>query len=194
MKTVKGVGHCIVCGISYSYNREERSNVCNVCECSIPTVCSCGCGELLLNPDNRGRCRKFIYGHNNKNGNHPRLGVVQSSDEVIRRTKAMLKHFRNKEPTCLEKELYEFLNCHDVVYESQKQFGRTIVDAFISNINLAIYADGRYWHDKPEIMARDKRNNDRLQNRGIEVLRLSSVDNGYHLDMELLKRRLMRDN
>jgi len=28
--------------------------------------CNCGCGEIIENPDNRGRIRQFIRGHNSK--------------------------------------------------------------------------------------------------------------------------------
>jgi very-short-patch-repair endonuclease len=183
----KGVGHCRVCGTEYSYNRGDGRNVCHACECSTQSHCACGCGGIVMNPDSRGRYRKFIYGHNNKNGNHPRIGVTQPEAEVIKRTKAMLKHFRTKVPTCIELELYGFLDSVGVEYEPQKQIGRTVVDAFVPNLNLVVYADGRYWHDKPEIRERDLRNDGRVLRRGYNLLRLSSVDNGYHLDLTPLK-------
>jgi len=150
-------------------------------------LCKCGCGKVIFNPDSHYRYRDFIYGHANKNGNHPRLGVTQTEAEVTKRIKAMFRHFREKQPTYLEKELYWYLDNSDAKYEPQKQFGRTIVDAFIPELKLAIYADGRYWHDKPEVVKRDKRNEIRLRKRDIDVLRLSSIDNGYHLDLEPLK-------
>lgn len=154
---------------------------------SIESLCKRGCGGVISNPDTHYRYRNFIYGHNNKNGNHPRIGVMQPEVEVVKRTKAMLKHFRTKAPTCIELELYGFLDSVGVEYEPQKQIGRTVVDAFIPNLNLVIYADGRYWHDKPEIRERDLRNDGRVLRRGYNLLRLSSVDNGYHLDLEPLK-------
>lgn len=154
---------------------------------SIETLCKCGCGGVVYNPDDHFRHRKFIYGHNNKNGNHPRIGITQTEDEVIKRTRAMFKHFRKKKPTCIEKELYDYLGGACIEYEPQKQISRTIIDAFVPSLNLAIYADGQYWHTKLEVIARDLRNNDRIKNRGFSLLRLKSVDNGYHLDLEPLK-------
>jgi len=171
----------------FSCFRQPRVYVKSVEFYSIKSLCKCGCGGTVLNPDNHFRYRKFIYGHNNKNGNHPRIGVIQTEDEVIKRTKAMLKYFRKKNPTCIERELYNFLDDAGIEYEPQKQVGRTIIDAFVSGLNLAIYADGQYWHTKPEVMARDLRNNDRIKNRGFSLLRLKSIDNGYHLDLEPLK-------
>jgi len=171
----------------FSCFRQPRIYVKKVDLYSVETLCGCGCGRVIMNPDSHYRYRRFIYGHNNKNGNHPRLGTEQAEKEVIKRTKAMLKHFRERKPTCIEKELYNFLDNVGVEYEPQKQIGRTIIDAFVPSLNLAIYADGRYWHTKPEVMARDLRNNSRIKSRGLSLLRLESIDNGYHLDLEPLK-------
>jgi very-short-patch-repair endonuclease len=175
----RGTGICVICGKKYQYSRQKRGCVCHHCESSEKILCKCGCGNIIMNPDNRGRRRLYIYGHQGS-GNR---GRVQSKEEVNKRLKSMMAHFREKNPTCLEKELYGFLNRSNINYEPQKQFGRTIVDAFIPNLNLAIYADGNYWHDKPEIKERDERNNKRLCDRGLDVLRLRSIDNGYHLDL-----------
>jgi len=48
--------------------------------------------------------------------------------------------------------------------------GITVADFFVEP-NIAIYADGDYWHSLPKSIIRDKRNNKVLKNHGFVVLR-----------------------
>ena len=185
----KGLGGCSVCGSTYQYDRMSRTRVCSDCFGSTVSYCQCGCGQKVLNPDIRGRYRRYIYGHQNKLGLN-RKGKSQSEEEITKRTKSLLKHFRTKEPTCIERELYEFLDSMNIVYEPQKQFGRTVADAFVPSLELAIYADGAYWHNRPEVVEQDSRSNKRILSMGLKLLRLKSIDNGYHLDLDPLKHIL----
>lgn len=155
---------------------------------SVKTLCSCGCGSIILNPDDHYRYRKFLAEHRNSNGTHPRKGFKESDEHTRNRISKMFKRFKTKTPTCLEKELYKFLNDNKIYFISQKQIGRTCVDAFIPVFNLCIYADGNYWHSKPEVKKRDAKISKSLKEKGYKVLRLKSKDNGYHLNIIPLKK------
>ena len=153
---------------------------------TIETICACGCGKTFLNPDDHYRYRKFLAEHRNAGGTHPRLGCTESEEKVIKRISKTHKRFKNKIPTCIELELYEFLQENNIEFEQQKQIGRTVPDAYISSINLCIYADGEYWHNKPEVIRRDTRITKQSQDKGFFVLRLKSINNGYNLDLQPL--------
>ena len=155
----------------------------------VKTKCACGCGEVIMNPDNHYRYRKFIPSHRNAGGTHPRLGFKEPEEHVEMRMKGMYKHFENNE-TGIEKELYSYLDLKEVVYERQKQIGRTRPDAYIPELNLCVYADGEYWHSKPSVKTRDRRLTKTLISKGYNVLRLPSINNGYNLDMTELENML----
>jgi hypothetical protein len=113
---------------------------------SVPTECECGCGGIIMNPDDHNRWRRFLPDHANKNGTHPQLGRKEPDANVEKRLDSLLKTLKEKGPTCLERDLYYYLDKQGVKYEKQKRIKRTIVDAFVKEFNLAIFADGEYWH------------------------------------------------
>lgn len=153
---------------------------------SIETICKCGCGKIVLNPDDHYRYRKFIPEHRNGGRTHPRFGYKESEEHVKFRVSRILSRFKNKVPTCIEKELYDYLDTKNIEYEKQKQVGRFIPDAYILQYNLCIFADGGYWHNRPEIVKRDKRCNVYLLKLGYNILRLKTLDLGYKLDLSTL--------
>jgi len=140
---------------------------------------------VILNPDNRGRFRRYIYSHQANAGSNCR-GRKQSKEEIEKRLHSLHKHFNSKKPTGIELALYNFLDSTGLSYEKQKQIGKTLADAFVPSLKLALYADGRYWHDKPDVIVRDLRANAIIRSRGYNLMRLSSIDNGYHLDLKPL--------
>lgn len=153
---------------------------------SVPTECACGCGGTVMNPDDHYRYRKFLPTHANKNGTHPRIGMKESDENVEKRLDSLLITLLKKGPTCLERDLYYFLDRNGIDYEKQIRIKRTIVDAFVKSHNLAIFADGNYWHSKPEVAKRDIVQNKTLRGLGYNVIRLPSINYGKNLNFEPL--------
>ncbi len=153
---------------------------------SVETKCKCGCGGIIMNPDDHYRYRMFLTNHANKNGTHPRIGVKEPDENVEKRLDSLLITLKKKGPTCLERDLYYFLDKNGIEYEKQIRIKRTIVDAFVKSHNLAIFADGNYWHDKPEVAKRDVINTKILRDLGYKVIRLPSINYGKNLNFEAL--------
>ncbi len=84
---------------------------------------------------------------------------------------------KSKYPTSVERELYSFLDYYGYVYEQQKDFGRTIPDAFVTSLSLAIFVDGEYWHSLPGRRSKDIECNEYLMSQGIHVIRLDTCRN-----------------
>lgn len=96
----------------------------------------------------------------------------------------------NKE-TYLESELYSYLHSIGIDFEKQKQVHRCIPDAYIDSMKLCIFADGIYWHNKPEVIDRDKRINKELRKLGYRVIRVGE-DSHRRLDIHKLKTMYRR--
>ena len=161
---------------------------------SVPTECACGCGGVIMNPDDHYRWRKFLPDHANKNGTHPQIGRTEPDENVEKRLEGLSKTLRKKGPTCLEKDLYKFLDSQGIEYVSQKRIKRTLADAYIPKYNLVLFADGIYWHDMEENKEKDKRHNEMLKDLGYNVLRLRSTRSGKTLDFTLLKEFLAENS
>jgi very-short-patch-repair endonuclease len=191
---------CIHCGKEFysTYNKPRRAEKYCSSKCyhthvkirepfySVQTPCKCGCGGFIMNPDTHYRYRNFIPGHVNKGGTNHNIGRIQSIGEKEKRIESMAKHFNSGKYTCLERQLYQFLELHGFEYIKQKQFSYTIPDAFIPSLNLVIYADGRYYHEKPEVADRDSRIDSTIKESGFNLIRLKSIDLGYILDLKPL--------
>lgn len=66
-------------------------------------------------------------------------GVLTKAREVLR-----LAH-----PTSIERMLGEEIDRRRVVSESEKRIGWVLIDRFLPDYNIAIFADGCYWHGCP---------------------------------------------
>lgn len=95
---------------------------------------------------------------------------------------------KSKEPTSIEKAVYDYLVLNKIVFEKQKVInGKYVVDAYIPNLNLVIEADGIYWHSKPISLKRDKIKDAYLKEQGFNLIRLpeNEIRNGkFQLDLE----------
>ena len=88
--------------------------------------------------------------------------------------KGLLKQQNMKEPTSIEKKVYDFLILKGIIFEKQKLInGKFIVDVYIPSLNLVIEADGNYWHSLDRVMKKDKAENAYLKKCGFKMLRLS---------------------
>ena len=90
------------------------------------------------------------------------------------RLKRLLQVFPVKD-TSIEVALQNELIKKGIVFEKHKSIlGITQPDAFIEP-NICIYADGDYWHSRPEVAMRDERINEALQ-KNFLVLRYSEKE------------------
>jgi very-short-patch-repair endonuclease len=83
----------------------------------------------------------------------------------------------SKEPTSIEKKVYDELKERGILFEKQKLInGRFLVDAYIPSLNLIIEADGNYWHSLDRTVKKDKAENAYLTTCGFNLLRLTETE------------------
>jgi very-short-patch-repair endonuclease len=88
-----------------------------------------------------------------------------------------LKQANNKEPTNIERIVYDYLDNQNIVFEKQKSIGSGfIVDAYIPSLNLVVEADGSYWHSTERGLKTDLRKNTYIKEQGLDLLRLSEAE------------------
>ena len=91
--------------------------------------------------------------------------------------KGIFKQQTMKEPTSIEKKVYDELKGRGLLFEKQKLInGKFLVDAYIPSLNLVIEADGDYWHSLDRVKKRDKAKNAYLKTCGFDLLRLSETE------------------
>lgn len=101
--------------------------------------------------------------------------------------KGLLKQQTMKEPTSIEKKVYEELKVRGILFEKQRLInGKFLVDAYIPSLNLVIEADGDYWHSLDRVKKRDKAKNAYLTKCGYNLLRLTETE----INNGLFKERL----
>lgn len=99
-----------------------------------------------------------------------------------------------KAGTSIEIAIENILKELNIQYTTQKPLLRlTVVDFFIEP-NIVIYADGDYWHNLPESIKRDKRNNAALKEAGYDVLRFwgSQIQDNPNQVMEQINETIDR--
>lgn len=104
-----------------------------------------------------------------------------------------MKHSKTKN-TSIELKVEQMLKELGINYESQKCIpeGRTIADFYIPEQRLVIYADGLYWHSKPERIIRDKKQNVLLKQNGFNILRLgeNEIKNSPELVVDKINKKI----
>jgi very-short-patch-repair endonuclease len=95
----------------------------------------------------------------------------------------------DRKETGIELKLQSLLLALDIEFETQKPIlGVTIADVFILP-NVAIFADGTYWHGDPMTQYKDAEKTKRLRSAGYVVLRLDEEE--IEEDTELVKSKLL---
>jgi len=90
---------------------------------------------------------------------------------------ACIKQQNSKEPTSIEKKVYNELKEKGILFEKQKLInGRFLVDVYIPSLNLIIEADGDYWHSLDRTIKKDKAENAYLKTCGFNLLRLTETE------------------
>lgn len=100
---------------------------------------------------------------------------------LVSSLKGRIKQAQMKEPTSIEKIVYNYLYNKGITFEKQKPIGnRFIVDTYIPSLNLVIEIDGNYWHSTIRGIKTDERKNCYLSQKGYNLIRLSEdeVKNG----------------
>ena len=91
------------------------------------------------------------------------------------------KQQNSKEPTSIERKVYDYLLHQGILFEKQKLInGRFLVDVYIPDLNLIIEVDGDYWHGSDRVQKKDKAENAYLNKCGFNLIRLSEtqINNG----------------
>jgi len=74
--------------------------------------------------------------------------------------------------TSIELKMERELKRINICYQKQVPLcDITVVDFYLPEYKIVIYADGDYWHNIPEVRDRDKRQNRILEDKGYRVLR-----------------------
>ena len=140
--------------------------------------------KLSLSKDAKEKLRQRMLGNQIRKG----LRHTEESKQKIRDSmtieeyrqagiKGVKKQQDMKEPTSIEKTLYDYLLMKGVLFERQKLInGRFLVDAYIPSLNLIIEADGNYWHGLDRIIKKDKAENAYLKKCGFNVIRLTEEE------------------
>lgn len=81
--------------------------------------------------------------------------------------------YKYRGPTDIEEMLMDELDSRKIIYEPQYQIGRYHIDFAFPESNLAVEADGTYWHSRKGVSAKDRRKNQYLQSQGWTVLRFT---------------------
>jgi DNA mismatch endonuclease (patch repair protein) len=102
----------------------------------------------------------------NKNGHH-----TEETKEKIRQKRLLQKPmFRD---TIIEKIIEKELSKSNIYFIKQAPLcGVTITDFYLPEYRIAIYCDGDYWHNRLEIMNKDKKINSILSYNGFGIIRL----------------------
>lgn len=94
--------------------------------------------------------------------------------DLSKRRWAASRASRGAGPSCLEKSIAKTLDSLHVPYESEYRIGRFLVDFAIPSLNLAIEADGEYWHKNRQDY--DAARDDEIGQAGYRVYRFSEQD------------------
>ena len=104
--------------------------------------------------------------------NHPSKRPEVRQKIQLARMKQVLP-IRN---TSIELALFSELESRKIPFIKHKSIlGFTQPDAFIEP-NICVYADGDYWHNRPEVKEKDERINEVLPQAGFKVLRYTETE------------------
>lgn len=91
--------------------------------------------------------------------------------------KGITKQQTMKEPTSIEKAVYDELKDRGLLFEKQYLVnGKFLVDAYIPSLNLVIECDGDYWHSLDRVIKRDRAKNAYLTKCGYGLARFTETD------------------
>lgn len=157
--------------------------------------CSKKCGYLGVHNKNKGKIRvekiriqcelcgkeKFIY---------PSLiGKAKYCSIKCHNISNVLKMPTKR--TTIEIKLAEILNELNITFKEQVPIETlTVVDFFVEP-NIIIYADGIYWHNRPEVKKRDAYINKILKEKQYKVIRISELD--LKNNVSFVKESLIRE-
>jgi very-short-patch-repair endonuclease len=93
--------------------------------------------------------------------------------------------------TTIETLMYEEMERRGVTFVKQQVIdGFWVVDALIPGPRIVIECDGKYWHQKPEMIKRDKKKDAYLISRGYRVLRFP--EDAIRVDVKACVDRIVR--
>jgi len=96
----------------------------------------------------------------------------------------IMKNGISQKDTFPEKLVEQYLINNNVKYEKQWKYKYGIADFYLPNSNTVLEVDGVYWHSRPAVKKRDKRQTLFLKKQGYTVKRIS--------DKEILADRIKK--
>ncbi len=103
-----------------------------------------------------------------------RLGCINLPETREKIRKARLKQIFPIKDTSIEVKLQKELEKRKIMFEKHKPIlGQP--DIFIEP-NICIFADGNYWHNRPERIERDKYVNQKLKEQNYQIYRFWEYD------------------
>ena len=90
--------------------------------------------------------------------------------------------FASTGETDIEKIFREELDKKGFRYEQYRKIGPFFVDFYLPDQNIIIECDGIHWHTKPEVIKRDIRKNQQLQNDGFKLFRFTDKEIKQDID------------
>lgn len=111
-----------------------------------------------------------------KDGHPPwNKGKLLSTEHKDKIRIARMKQKLPTRDTSIELKVKEILDRLRIPYKTHKSImGITQPDFFIEP-NICVYCDGDYWHSRPEVVARDTKQNEILTYAGYKIIRLTET-------------------
>jgi very-short-patch-repair endonuclease len=187
---------CKVCGKEFTVAKSVagRYSVCSR-ECRYPHTVFVACERCgnVFRGEGRGRTRRFCSEACRRPPMHINCQTCGKSvrvqpGDVDRQFCSLACYRRSKGETLLEKQVREALNALGIAYIQEVRVGRYVVDFLLSALNIALEADGDYWHRDT---ARDQRKTVYLNKHGLRVVRIRESELTQHSVSDLLRERLI---
>jgi very-short-patch-repair endonuclease len=88
----------------------------------------------------------------------------------------MKNHIIPSNNTKIEKLMKIELEKRNIKHIQQWKYELGIADFYLPETNAVIECDGLYWHNRPEVIERDKRKNEYLTNNGYKLFRFTDKE------------------
>jgi len=121
----------------------------------------------------------FKKGHKINLGKKNHLGKkhTEKTKEKMRLKRVeIMKAGINQKETKPEKIMKDILEKKNIKYEQQWRYKYGIADFYLPDYSTIIEVDGEYWHSRPEVKERDRRQTFWLKNNGYNIIRIPSND------------------
>ena len=170
-------------------NKKKARPLCLVCKKSVKQhfrkLCSVSCSNLWKYKDKKnhpnwaGGKIKLKCLNCKKDIERPRYHVkIRKHIVCSRRCQGIYyRRFVPRIDTGIEKMVEEAIKERQLYYEKQYNLWNIcIADFYLTDYKMAIFVDGDYWHNLPNVVSKDKRQMKELNGRDIRIVRIWGSD------------------